>query len=184
MSRDYEGYVPADAPRPGLRADLQPHRGQTILVLGILSLFMAHFILGPMAWIMGRNDLKEMDAGRMDPSGRDNTKTGTVCGMISTILAMVSVGMIFIFFLFCMGLGAVGTIGAGSQSARPQAVPQATLRGTEANPAPTRLFDPADARPSNIVVCKHCNEVLECSTDYAEDGHFRCAKCNRVFKGD
>ena len=50
----------------------------------------------------------------MDPSGRDNTKTGTVCGMISTIMALVSIGMIFVIFVMCMGMGAVGTMGAAA----------------------------------------------------------------------
>ena len=47
-------------------AQLQEHRGQLILVLGILSFFVGGPILGLVAWIMGSNDLKEMRAGRMD----------------------------------------------------------------------------------------------------------------------
>ena len=60
---------------------MQPHRGTLILVLGLLSLLgCAPF--GIAAWIMGRGDLKAMDAGRMDPAGCDHTKAGFVCGII------------------------------------------------------------------------------------------------------
>ena len=46
-------------------------------------------ICGVIAWVMGSGDLLEMDAGRMDPTGRDMTQAGKICGMISTILAVV-----------------------------------------------------------------------------------------------
>jgi hypothetical protein len=38
---------------------------------------------------MGKNDLREMDAGLMDPAGRGLTQAGKICGMISVILALV-----------------------------------------------------------------------------------------------
>jgi hypothetical protein len=69
-------------PQPGV----EPHRGTTIMVLGILSLFVANIILGPIAWIMGNNDLKKMRAGQMDRSGESNTNTGRICGIVGTIL--------------------------------------------------------------------------------------------------
>ena len=40
-----------------VRRDLLPHRGSTILTLGILSLLVCGPILGPMAWVMGNTDL-------------------------------------------------------------------------------------------------------------------------------
>ena len=76
-----------DKDRPGNR--LAPHRGTLILVLGILSL-VAIQILGPVAWILGNADLKEMRAGRMDPSGESQTNIGRVLGMIATLLMVVS----------------------------------------------------------------------------------------------
>ncbi|NOS70755.1 MAG: DUF4190 domain-containing protein [Verrucomicrobia bacterium] len=85
---------------------MKPHRGTLILVLGILGLV----ICGPRgiaAWIMGNADLKEMDSGAMDPSGRSTTNAGKICGMIATILMILSVlAMIAIFAIF--GLGAIG----------------------------------------------------------------------------
>jgi len=84
------------------RSDLEPHRGALIMVLGILSLFVASFILGPMAWIMGTNDLKAMRAGRMDPEGESQTNTGRICGMISTIISIVALVILLVFGCLCV----------------------------------------------------------------------------------
>src|SRR5277367_837985 len=65
---------------------LKPHRGTIVMVMGILSFFVGHPVLGIIAWVMGKNDLKEMDDGVMDPAGRDNTSVGKICGMISTLI--------------------------------------------------------------------------------------------------
>lgn len=70
---------------------MKPHRGTLILVFGILSLVVSCFPLGIAAWIMGNGDLKQMDAGTMDPSGRSNTNAGRICGIIGTVLLIISV---------------------------------------------------------------------------------------------
>jgi hypothetical protein len=72
---------------------LRPHRGGAGLALGILSLaFLVTYltccmspspIFGIIAWIMGSNDLREMDQGIMDPAGRNNTNAGWICGIIA-----------------------------------------------------------------------------------------------------
>lgn len=67
---------------------LRPHRGVLILVLGILGIVCC-FICGIIAWVMGNNDLREIDAGRMDPSGRGLTQAGKICGMVGVILWIV-----------------------------------------------------------------------------------------------
>ena len=69
---------------------MKPHRGTLILVLGILSIVLCG-PLGIFAWIMGGSDLKEMDAGTMDPSGRDTTKAGRICGIIGTVFLLVQI---------------------------------------------------------------------------------------------
>lgn len=76
---------------------MKPHRGTLVLVLGILSLVVCS-PLGIAAWIMGSGDLKQMDAGTMDPSGRGNTQAGKICGIIGTILLIVSFIVVGIFF--------------------------------------------------------------------------------------
>ena len=81
---------------------MKPHRGTLILVLGILSLILCGIFAAIPAWIMGSNDLKEMDAGMMDPSGRSLTNAGRICGMISTILNILAVVLVFI--LIALGI--------------------------------------------------------------------------------
>lgn len=76
-----------------------PHRGTTVLVLGIA------------AWVMGNNDLREMAAGRMDPSGRDLTNAGRICGMIAGIFAIVGVAITVVVFLIWL-LVVIGVFGA------------------------------------------------------------------------
>lgn len=77
---------------------MRPHRGVMILVFGILGLVCC-VILGIVAWVMGNDDLKEMDAGRMDPSGRGLTQAGKICGIISVILQLVIVVIWLLVFV-------------------------------------------------------------------------------------
>ena len=78
-----------------------------ILVFGILGLLLCQ-VLGIVAWVMGSSDLKEMDAGTMDPTGRGLTQAGKICGIVATVLAILSViGAIF-FFAFLGFAAAAG----------------------------------------------------------------------------
>jgi hypothetical protein len=81
-------YEETSRPSRRQRFDLRPHRGTLILVLGILSILFCGF-LGPVAWIMGSSDLKEIRAGRMDPEGEGTTNGGRICGMIGTVIQLV-----------------------------------------------------------------------------------------------
>src|SRR5262245_2440646 len=56
------------------RGHVKPHRGGTILALGIIGFFFCGIILWPCAWVMGANDLKEMANGAMDSSGEGSTR--------------------------------------------------------------------------------------------------------------
>jgi hypothetical protein len=72
----------------------KPHRAGTILTLAIIGLL----VFGPLciaAWIMGDSDLREMDAGIMDNSGRSSTSTGKSLGIIGTVLWIIAVIVIF-----------------------------------------------------------------------------------------
>jgi len=82
---------------------LKPHRGVLILVLGILGIVCC-FILGIIAWVMGNNDLKEIAAGRMDPSGQGLTQAGKICGIVGVILWIIYVVVNIIILLLGGGL--------------------------------------------------------------------------------
>ena len=86
---------------------MKPHRGTLVLVLGILSLVVCA-PLGIAAWIMGNNDLKEIAAGTMDPSGQQTTNIGKILGMIGTIL--LALGLIA--FVAAMALGGAASMAA------------------------------------------------------------------------
>ena len=77
-----------------------PHRGSVILTLGILGLVVCP-LLGIAAWQMGNDDLRHMEYGRMEPSGRDLTSAGRVLGMVAT--------GIFVFQIIVLCLFLIGT---------------------------------------------------------------------------
>ena len=75
---------------PHFQTPLKPHRGGTILALAIIGLFVFG-VLCLIAWIMASSDLREMDAGTMDPSGKSTTSSGRNIGVLGTTLWAVGV---------------------------------------------------------------------------------------------
>jgi len=96
-----------DDMRP-LRRSGVPHRGGTILALGIISIVFlpCAVICGPAAWIMGNSDLAEIRAGRMDLSGEGMVQAGRVLGMVATVLVVLWI------------MGFCGAIGLGVLAGR------------------------------------------------------------------
>lgn len=74
----------------GNPASLKPHRGGMLLAFGILGILCC-IVFGILAWVMGSNDLKEMAAGRMDPSGEGMTKAGKILGIVGCVLAVLGI---------------------------------------------------------------------------------------------
>jgi hypothetical protein len=91
--------------------DFAPHRGGLILALGIVGLVgwlvcTILIVLGPIAWILGSADLREIHAGRMDPDGKGLTRAGQVCGIIGTIfmiLGLLAIGLFVVLNLLRNG---------------------------------------------------------------------------------
>jgi hypothetical protein len=77
---------------------LKSHRGSLILAFGILGLVVCQ-LFGIAAWVMGNNDLQEMDRGYMDPSGRDLTNTGRILGIVATGLLVTSLIVVLFFVI-------------------------------------------------------------------------------------
>ena len=75
---------PNQGPAPPALA-LKAHRAGTILALGILG-FFTFGLAGISAWVEGTNDLQEMRARTMDPSGWRLTAKGRNLGILATIL--------------------------------------------------------------------------------------------------
>jgi len=76
-----------------------PHRGETILALGVSSLVCSVFgaglvaiPLGIVVWGMAHKDLAAIRAGKMDPAGLKATKAGKACGVIGLVLPTLLIG--------------------------------------------------------------------------------------------
>ena len=63
--------------------------GQTIMIMGIVSIFCFGIVLGPIAWVQGNAALKTLDTYGDPTNQRSPVTTGRLCGMIGT-LARVS----------------------------------------------------------------------------------------------
>lgn len=105
-------HTPSQYPPPGSTATsaagtryVNAHRGALILILGLMGLFIQCPLFPFMSWVMGSNDLREMEAGRMDPSGRDLTRAGMIVGMILSILWILA----FVVFFVMLLIGAAGS---------------------------------------------------------------------------
>lgn len=81
---------------------MKPHRGTLILILGILSFVFCGIFTAIPAWIMGNNDLKEMNAGTMDPSGRSITNAGRILGIVAVVLTILSIAVVIVLAAFGM----------------------------------------------------------------------------------
>lgn len=106
MADEQEITISAAASRTTPRP-LKAHRGGAVLALGILGL-VGCFILGVIAWVMANNDLREMDVGVMDPSGRSMTQAGKVCGIVSVVFALVPlcIGLLVLLIMIIAGVAA------------------------------------------------------------------------------
>ncbi|MGB8019799.1 MAG: DUF4190 domain-containing protein, partial [Candidatus Nanopelagicales bacterium] len=81
---------PAYLGGPMAMGGLKPHRATLILVLGIVGILCCA-PLGIFALVLGTQDLAEMDAGRMDPSGRPLTNVGRIIGIVAIVSMVVQV---------------------------------------------------------------------------------------------
>ena len=84
-------------PPPGY--GVEHRQGTAVLVLGILSLVVCS-VIGPIAWSLGNRTLREIDAA---PAGyfrnRAHVVAGRICGIIATILLVLTIFFIGIFFI-------------------------------------------------------------------------------------
>lgn len=98
------GQQPAYGQPYGYGVGMTDHpQGTTILVLGILSLVVCQ-LLGPVAWIMGNNALKEIDANPSRYANRGNVQGGRICGIIAS--ALMTVVAVFVLIAIIAAAGA------------------------------------------------------------------------------
>ncbi|MEO3867832.1 DUF4190 domain-containing protein [Nonomuraea sp. B12E4] len=91
----YPNYGPSSYGPP------QSHpNGTTILVLGILGLVVCSFI-APFAWSMGNKALREIDESGYYFDNRGSVQAGRICGIIGTVLLIITAG----FMVLGLGFG-------------------------------------------------------------------------------
>ncbi|MEV6556502.1 DUF4190 domain-containing protein [Nocardia sp. NPDC051756] len=101
---------PYGYPAYGAYGPPQEHPQATmILILGILSLVFCQ-VIGPVAWVMGKRALNEIDASGGALGGRSNVMVGYVCGIIASALTIISI----IFIVLFVVLGLVGVWSSSS----------------------------------------------------------------------
>ena len=105
------GHPQAHAKTLNLEVAMKPDRGSLILVLGIFSLIVCA-PLGIVAFLMGRGDLAEIDAGQRDSEGRTSTQAGYICGIIGTILLVLQIAGVILFVVL---FGLMATVGGTTQ---------------------------------------------------------------------
>ena len=81
---------PPPGDRPAYGGYAQPHpRGTLILVLGIISIFCFGIILGPIAAVMGKNALTEIDANPGAYTNRGLVQVGMILGIVAIVLWVI-----------------------------------------------------------------------------------------------
>jgi len=90
--------------RRGRRTFQEAHRGPMILVFGILAIVLGGIglVTGILAWVFGKQDLKKMDAGVMDPEGRSMTQIGWILGIVGVCFHALGLVVACLYFVFIM----------------------------------------------------------------------------------
>lgn len=74
----------------------EPSKANTVLVLAIIGLVVLPIVTSPIAWIMGRNELRAIDEGRRSPEGQRVARIGMVIGMVTTILSVLGAAILIL----------------------------------------------------------------------------------------
>lgn len=90
------------------------HRGAMVFILGILGLTcafgccmgwcsipitMSGLVMAAIAVVIGHVDLRDMNEGKMDPSGKDLTRLGYTIGIVGCCIILLELGTVAIIFI-------------------------------------------------------------------------------------
>jgi hypothetical protein len=101
-------YAPTNPYAPGGPIRTYPKADQSvfIIVMAILG-FIICPIFSLIAWIMGANALKDIQAGQADPNNKGVIQAGYYLGMLNCILALLCIGGYFVIVALAIVGGAV-----------------------------------------------------------------------------
>jgi hypothetical protein len=114
-----------------VRRDCEPHRGATVLLLGVVGLGVSMMgwlgvlglPFGIAAWAMAQGDLRKIRAGEMDPGGHSLTRAGRICGIITTVLSSCILLAAVVWFTFFLTVVAVAPRPGRPVPAQPTVTP-------------------------------------------------------------
>ncbi len=81
------------------------HRAGFVLAFSLLGWFFCP-VFSIAAWLMGRGDLRQMDRGVMDESGRTVTQVGTIVAIVHCVVTALGLAAMLLFLIF----GAVASV--------------------------------------------------------------------------
>lgn len=81
------------------------HRAGFVLAFSLLGWFFCP-VFSVAAWLMGRSDLRQMDRGAMDESGRTVTQVGTIVAIVNCVVTALGLAAMLLFLMF----GAVASV--------------------------------------------------------------------------
>lgn len=84
-------------------------RATLALILGVIGLIPCCVIIAPAAWVIGHQELKAIDAGRLPEEDRSFALAGMILGIIGTV--QLALGLIWVFVFG--GLAALQAMLAG-----------------------------------------------------------------------
>jgi hypothetical protein len=87
----------------------EPSQAVLALILGIVGLFV-FWPVAPFAWVIGRNEVRAVDAGRRDPSNRGAALAGQVMGIIGTVLLVLGALLIVVAIIVLVSVGTSTTV--------------------------------------------------------------------------
>ncbi len=107
------GYPPPpNYSQPGYRPQagpVRPSSGTLPLVLGIIALVCCQ-LCGPVAWFLGRKELKAIRAGEATPEAQGTAMTGMILGIVATILGIVGFIVTVLYLVVFGGLAALSSM--------------------------------------------------------------------------
>jgi hypothetical protein len=122
-----------------VRRDCEPHRGGTVLLLGIIGLGLSlmgwpgvvGLPIGITAWVMAHGDLRKIRAGEMDPGGHSLTRAGRICGIIGTLCSSCFLLLIVAGFTLVIPFAILGSTRPGKGAPVPPSATPAMQGGAE-----------------------------------------------------
>jgi hypothetical protein len=94
----YDQQSPMPYGQPYTMPPQQEHpQGTLILIFGILGIFMT--IFAPIAWYLGNKAKKDIQTTGIQYSNEQNISVGRMLGKIFTIIAIVSIVLVIIFWI-------------------------------------------------------------------------------------